>query len=212
MIIKKIIAKMSERTGVFLYRRGYWLINQSARVKNNGEHPKHSIMQYHEFFVKNSKKTDSVLDVGCGDGYVSWHVAAKAQEVVGIDMKKSSIQRAKKKYHRKNLSYIIGDATKKKFTKTFDVIILSNVLEHIQDRVGLLKQLPQAQTYLIRVPLITRDWLAVYMKEQGYDYRLDRTHELEYTEELICKELHEAGLKVVSQTNKWGETYVVAKR
>ena len=48
-------------------------------------------------------------------------------------------------------------------------VTLSNVLEHIEKRTSFLKKLIDAFEdkdikFLIRVPLITRDWLPVYKK------------------------------------------------
>ena len=208
----KMLYALAEKVGVFLYRRGYWIINQAARLKNGGEHPKHAIMHYHEFFIKNVKKGQTILDVGCGDGYVAWHVANKAKKVIGIDMDPQKLRLAKKKYVKDNLIYINGDATNYQFKTKIDTVILSNVLEHIKHRVALLKKLPAAKTFLVRVPLITRDWLAAYLKEQGYDYRLDRTHYLEYTEPMIREELTKAGLHIRKTEVRWGEIYVVATK
>jgi hypothetical protein len=66
-----------------------------------------------------------------------------------------------------------------------------------------------APKFLIRVPLITRSWLPVYLKELGYEYRLDKTHYIEYTEEEFFEEMEKAGLEVESYYVKWGELYAV---
>ena len=185
-----ILAKLMLKIGVFMYDLGYVLISSSAVRLNNGIHPKHEIMNYHKFFVDNVSEGNTVLDVGCGNGFLAYDVAKKAKRVVGIDINKKNIEFAKKHYKRGNLEFIVGDATKYQFNESFDVIILSNVLEHIENRVEFLKKLRNvAPKFLIRVPLITRSWLPVYLKEMGYEYRLDKTHYIEYTEEEFFEEI-----------------------
>jgi len=167
-------------------------------------------MNYHKFFIDNISENDIVLDVGCGNGYLAYDVAKKAEKVKGIDINKNNIEFAKKHYKRGNLEFIVGDATKCQFNESFGVIILSNVLEHIENRVEFLKKLRNvAPKFLIRVPLITRSWLPVYLKELGYEYRLDKTHYIEYTEEEFFEEMEKAGLEVESYYVKWGELYAV---
>ena len=205
-----ILAKLMLKIGVFMYDLGYVLISSSAVRLNNGIHPKHEIMNYHKFFVDNVSEGNTVLDVGCGNGFLAYDVAKKAKRVVGIDINKKNIEFAKKHYKRGNLEFIVGDATKYQFNESFDVIILSNVLEHIENRVEFLKKLRNvAPKFLIRVPLITRSWLPVYLKELGYEYRLDKTHYIEYTEEEFFEEIEEAGFGIESYYVMWGELYAV---
>jgi 2-polyprenyl-3-methyl-5-hydroxy-6-metoxy-1,4-benzoquinol methylase len=188
------------------------MISNLAIRENNGIHPKHRIMNYHKFFIDNTNSDDSVLDVGCGNGAVAFDVAEKVKKVVGIDIERKNIESAQKNYKKENLKFIIGDATKYDFNDKFNVIILSNVLEHIENRVEFLQKLKNAAPrFLIRVPLIDRSWLPVYLKENGLEYRLDQTHFIEYTEEDFKKEMEAAGLAINNYYVKWGEIYAVCR-
>ena len=92
----------------------------------------------------------------------------------------------------------------------FDKIILSNVLEHIKDRVEFLKQMRKLSgVILLRVPLITRDWLAVYKKELGREYRLDRTHFIEYSLEELRDECVAGGWQITDFSIQFGEFWGV---
>jgi len=67
---------------------------------------------------------------------------------------------------------------------------LSNILEHIENRVKFLNKIKNlAPKILIRVPMINRDWITLYKKELGVEWRLDKTHYIEYTLESFEKEL-----------------------
>jgi 2-polyprenyl-3-methyl-5-hydroxy-6-metoxy-1,4-benzoquinol methylase len=138
-------------------------------------------MNYHKFFVDNVSENDTVLDIGCGNGALTYDVAGKAKKVVGIDLNEKNSTIAKNRYSKENIEYIIGDALTDLPNGKFDVIILSNVLEHIDKRVELLMSAKKlASKFLIRVPMLNRSWIDVYKKEPGLEYRLDTTHFIEY--------------------------------
>jgi len=185
----------------------------SHMVEKNGLHPKHRLMNYHKFFADNVDKDDVVLDVGCGNGALSYDVAKKAKKVVGIDLNKKNISFAKERYSEENIEYICGDALKDLPDEKFDVIIMSNVLEHIGNRVEFLERLREkAARFLIRVPMINRDWITLYKKELSMDYRLDKGHYVEYTLERFERELEKAGLRIQDYSIQFGEIWAeVAK-
>ena len=64
-------------------------------------------------------------------------------------------------------------------------------------------------TILFRVPLLTRDWLPVYKKEQEVEYRLDLTHFTEYTVEQAEEELAQSGWKFGEISVQFGEIWAV---
>lgn len=190
----------------------YFLISQLATRNNKGINPKHKIMKYHDFFLNNITTNDTVLDIGCGNGFVAHDLSKKAREVIGIDISNNSIRKARKAYSNKNVRFICGDAIKYDFKTTFDVIILSNVLEHIENRVDfLLKIKPLSKKILVRVPMIDRDWLTLYKKSIGALWRLDNTHYTEYTFISFKKELDLAGLQIKKYSVQFGEIWAVAE-
>jgi 2-polyprenyl-3-methyl-5-hydroxy-6-metoxy-1,4-benzoquinol methylase len=167
-------------------------------------------MNYHQFFVDKVGENDTVLDIGCGNGALTYDVAQKAKKVVGIDLNERNITTAKKTYSRENIEYICGDALTYFPKEKFDVIILSNVLEHIDKRVEFLDSFKSlAPKILIRVPMLNRSWIDIYKKELGLEYRLDKTHFIEYTFEGFEDELGEAGLSVLDHSVQFGEIWAV---
>jgi 2-polyprenyl-3-methyl-5-hydroxy-6-metoxy-1,4-benzoquinol methylase len=196
----------------WLHNFSYKVISALTVKENNGLHPKHRIMDYHQFFLDNISTENYVLDIGCGNGAVAYDLSKKASHVTAIDISEKNIAIARKRFNNKNLEYITGDATKHTFKNRFDVIILSNVLEHIENRVEFLSKIKKsAPKILIRVPLITRDWLAIYKKESGFEYRLDSTHYIEYTREELEKELGNANLKLIEFSINFGELWGIIK-
>ena len=196
----------------WLHNFSYKIISVLVVRENSGIHPKHRILNYHKFFQDNISTNDFVLDIGCGNGAVAYDLAQKAKKITAIDISEKNILIAKQKFNRENLEYIIGDATTFDFKNKFDIIVLSNVLEHIENRIEFLKKIKTlSPKILIRVPLLTRDWLSVYKKENGLEYRLDSTHFIEYTEENFQEEIQKAGLNIESFYVKFGELYAIIK-
>lgn len=197
---------------VWVHNFSYRLIGVLAIKENGGIHPKHKILKYYDFFINNTSPMDKVLDVGCGNGACTNAVSKKVAKAVGIDISRNNIKMAREKFSNNNSKYIIGDATRYDFGENFDVIMLSNVLEHIENRVEFLKKIKKlAPKILIRVPLLTRDWLAVYKKDKGLEYRLDKTHSTEYTAESFEGEMQKAELEIEKFYVKFGELYAAIK-
>ena len=160
-----------------------------------------------------------VLDVGSNTGAMPFLMADKCRHVYGIEIDPSLAKKAGELCKKANIEILTGDATAYdyKFCKPITCVTLSNVLEHIESRVDFLKRImsvvvwtnPTSKKFLIRVPALERDWLSVYKKEIGVEYRLDRTHVVEHTHQQILDELTEAGLQIESLETRFGEYYLV---
>jgi len=205
-MIAKIIVKIILRSHTFFYR---WSGIFSGKAEG-GIHPKHRLMNYHKFFVNNVEPDNIILDIGCGKGELTFDLAKKVKKVIAIDFNKKSIEFAKKRFSLENIKYIVGDITKDVQEQKFDVIILSNVLEHIENRVEFLNKIRSlAPKILIRVPMINRDWITLYKKELGLEWRLDRGHFIEYTLKSFKKEIEQAGLFVRDYSIQFGEIWAI---
>jgi len=211
--MKNIIYKILVKFILRLHNFSYKLSSRFAtKAEGEGLHPKHRLMKYHKFFVDNINSNDIVLDIGCGNGALTYDVGKKAKKVVGIDLNKENVKKAKEKYNALNIEYNIGDVTKILPDQRYDVIILSNVLEHIEDRIGFLHEIKKlAPKILIRVPMINRDWITLYKKELGIEWRLDLTHFTEYTLEGFQEELKETGLNLKKYKIQFGEIWAIIK-
>lgn len=216
----KFVNKIILNFFVKLHNFSYKIISRLAILENGGIHPKHKIMNYHKFFIDNIGSSDEILDIGCGKGENAFDIAQKAKKVLGIDIIENNIKIAKEKYHlacrqagKENLEFLLGDATKYNFEQKFDKIVLSNVLEHIENRIDFLQSLHNiSDVILLRVPMIDRDWLSVYKKNKGFEYRLDNTHFIEYTLDELKNELKNAGWKIENYSIQFGEFWGVVKK
>jgi len=103
-----------------------------------------------------------------------------------------------------------ADATRSVPTGPWDVVILSNVLEHLANRVDVLANLAsttRAKLFLIRVPLFERDWKMAMRREVGANYYSDPDHKIEPTLEEFRSETEQAGLMIEEMVTLWGEIW-----
>ena len=97
---------------------------------------KESIINY--FNIKAKKlplKNINILDIGCGGGLISVPIKKLGANVVGIDASLKNIQVAKS-YSKKNklkIKYICSSPEKLKIKKKFDVILILEIVEHVDD-------------------------------------------------------------------------------
>ena len=81
--------------------------------------------------IKNLK----ILDVGCGGGIICEPLARLGAKVTGIDFAPNNIKAARLHSKRNNLKidYICKDIEKSKLDKKFDIILMFEVLEHLDN-------------------------------------------------------------------------------
>lgn len=186
-------------------------INRLALPYDGGVHVKHRLMRYHDFFVDRIKPGERVLDIGCGYGAVAYSVASRAGAVVtGIDLNVGNVAKARQRFQHPGLTFVQGDVLKDLPAGRWDVVLLSNVLEHLDRRVEFLTEVQQRLNpgrWLIRVPMINRDWRVPLRRELGLFYFSDPTHFIEYTQESFEKELLAAGLSITHAQYNWGEIW-----
>jgi len=189
-----------------------WIINERAMSYGNGIHPKHRLTSYHDFFVKRIEKGTRVLDIGCGYGAVSRSIAERVpgSTVVGVEIDQGRLTQARARNPSPSLSFVEADARHSLPTGPWNVVVLSNILEHIEDRVGFLRDIQrqaQPEKFLIRVPLFERDWKIPLREELGVNYFSDPEHFIEHRLGEFRSEIGEAGLDAVEMITLWGEIW-----
>ncbi len=191
-------------------------IAERATAYGDGEHPKHRLMRYHDFFVERIPEGSRVMDVGCGYGAVARTIALKVPGVVvtGVELNAERYAQAINMDNPPNLSFVHDDALATLPDGDWDTIVLSNVVEHIDDRVGFLKSLIanlRPARLLIRVPLFERHWHVPLRQELGVNYFSDRTHFIEHTLAQFEDEMSRAGIDVTERLLRWGEIWAACK-
>jgi SAM-dependent methyltransferase len=184
-------------------------VNERAIVYDHGVHVKHRLTGYHDFFAQRIKPGEIVADIGCGIDALANSIAQKSGEMVtAIDLNQASLATAREKCSHANITFLHQDALAWQPTQTFETIVLSNVLEHIEDRTAFLQTTQanlQPQRWLIHVPRFDRNWRLPLKAEMGLFAYGDPTHFIEYTPELFAKEMDQAGLYIEHIESRWSD-------
>lgn len=187
------------------------LIDETAMAYGGGVHVKHRLMRYHDFFVDRIRKGERVLDIGCGYGAVAHSIAERSgADVVGIDLDPANVAAARQMFPHPRLTFVQGEAPRDLPDDRFDVVVASNVLEHVERRVEFLREVQArvgASRWLVRVPMFNRDWHPALRRELGLFPYCDPTHFTEYTGESFESEMAEAGFALRHLQVNWGEIW-----
>lgn len=83
-----------------------------------------------------------ILDFGCSSGVITNILAREAKTVIGIDIDKKAILRARKNYKRNNLKFKCTKSIKTNFrSNSFDIIIANQIYEFVEDDDLLMKEI-----------------------------------------------------------------------
>jgi SAM-dependent methyltransferase len=192
------------------------LVNERAMALGRGEHPKHRLMRYHDFFVDRVPAGANVLDIGCGYGAVARSIARRVDgvRVTGVDMDTQRIAEAKAADNPPNLKFVVGDGLADLPVEHWDTVVLSNVLEHMESRVDFLRQLQKTlapRQILIRVPSFERNWQIPMRRELDVGYFSDPGHFIEHTLAEFDREIGAAGLELTERLTLWGEIWAACR-
>jgi len=94
--------------------------------------------RYYIFFTWAEIPPDAeVLDIGCGEGYVSIKLAERSKKVIGFDINAEDLKLAEDKKSRSKykdkITFVPGDVLKLPFPdKSFDLVCMLDVLPHIE--------------------------------------------------------------------------------
>jgi SAM-dependent methyltransferase len=153
-------------------------------------------------------KEHTVLDLGCHEGEITNYLADIAKYVVGIDYNKGYIDLANKTYKKDNLEFICAEAHDylQAKTKKFDVLVLSHILEHIDEPEAFLKKFTPFFNYVyIELPDFDKSLMNHYRK----DYKLpliytDGDHVSEFDRYELIDIFNKTNLTVVHSEFRFG--------
>lgn len=161
-----------------------------------------------KFILDNIDERSSVLDLGCNLGDISFIIAEKAKKVVGIDYNKKAIEIAKKRYQRRNLEFHYGEALEflKNSSEHFDVLILSHILEHLDNPEEFLNNFKNNfNSIYIELPDFERNYLNYYRKDLGLKLIYsDNDHISEFDRDELKVLLNNCQLEIIKEEYRYG--------
>ena len=110
--------------------------------------------------IKNLK----ILDIGCGGGIICEPLARLGAKVTGIDFAPNNIKAAKihSKKNKLKIKYIYKDIEKSKLDEKFDLILMFEVLEHLDNWKKTIKNIKKNLNHngIIIISTINRNYLS----------------------------------------------------
>lgn len=88
-------------------------------------------------------RNKTILDVGYGDGVLSWILANRGARVVAIDVSKEAIGYAKERCkNMQDFKFLVGSAYEIPFrNRSYDYVVSSEVIEHIREPTRIISEM-----------------------------------------------------------------------
>lgn len=95
-----------------------------------------------DVLAQSAIKDATVLDVGCGAGFVSNSLSSSGFKVTGIDLSEESLKVAQLYDQSRSCKYIYADAYSLPFSDhSFDIVVCFDFLEHVEEPYRVIKEI-----------------------------------------------------------------------
>jgi ubiquinone/menaquinone biosynthesis C-methylase UbiE len=103
----------------------------------------HDERRVREYIIsKIQKNVNSILDVGCGNGWIAKEFLPKGKTVVSLDISVTNPSIVKKLYSNPKHFAVAADSFYLPFNdNSFDCVVASEIIEHVVDPAGFIKEL-----------------------------------------------------------------------
>jgi 2-polyprenyl-3-methyl-5-hydroxy-6-metoxy-1,4-benzoquinol methylase len=151
---------------------------------------------------------NSILDIGCGEGFLAEKMAARGNRVTGVDCLESpSRLESMEAYHKADLQRGEDEWPERLGDQRFDRVLLLDVLEHLADPRPLLRQaagaLAPGGQVIVSLPNVANISVRLLLLLGRFDYAdrgiLDRTHLRFFTRRTARQLMEECGLEIVEE-------------
>lgn len=199
---KRKIKKLLNRE--WIYKR--LAFEESFRIYNPAEHPFY--LNARDFIQPFISSGMEILDIGCKHGHIANLLSKNEVNITGIDYDENAIKIARMNYSSTNIHFIHKEAIEYiyQINKKFDLIILSNFLEHLDDPKSFLSKIhPLSNLVYIDLPDLDASFMNVFRKKFDAPFLYeDNDHIFEFTREELMDMVYETGYKIIASSYKFG--------
>lgn len=147
------------------------------------------------------RQADKVLDYGCGNGVLTYWLWSNGfgVEIMGVDVSQTGVNNAQKSFPREGLTFATIDALNGLAPNSFDVVVSSHVLEHIdQPEVALASIAEKAEWLVLEVPLEKCIWPELVARLKGKSRKDNPLGHVNFWDKVTFKQfLQKSGLLVI---------------
>ena len=178
-----------------IYQDGTYLAKNSTWHEEDSLHKAKWITK---LIKKNSLNLNTVCEIGCGSGRILSEMSEKFDEGVkfyGFEISPQAYEICKKKT-KKNLTFEFLDVLNEK-NKYFDIAMIIDVIEHIEDYFNFLRKVKEKADYKIfHIPL-DLSVLNILRASPILAKRIDVGHIHYFTKETALEVLKDSGYKII---------------
>lgn len=162
----------------------------------------------------NNISGETVLDVGCNEGYLKTVVGKK--KWYGIDFSMEALKKAKKNGYKKVIHSDLNKLSKLKSLQRFNIIVFGDVLEHLVDpsktiNYFVTRHLKKGRTVIVSLPNVAHLPIRISLLVGKFNYTqsgiLDKTHLHFFTKKTAINFCEKSGLtvkKISYSSNRFG--------
>ncbi len=162
----------------------------------------------HSYALELAGSHHSILDVGCGKGFLAEQMVKNENRVTGMDiLPPSAVLPALSRYYQADLSESIARIVDDLHGETYDRVLLLDVLEHLTTCDRLLREcrptLKSTGFLIVSVPNIANIYVRLLLLLGKFEYTergiLDKTHARFFTRQTARAFLRENGYAIVEE-------------
>jgi SAM-dependent methyltransferase len=147
------------------------------------------------------RQAGKVLDYGCGNGVLTYWLWSNGfgKEIMGVDVSQTGVNNAQKSFAREGLTFATIDALNGLAPHSFDVVVSSHVLEHIdQPEIALAGIAEKAEWLVLEVPLEKCIWPELVARLRGKSRKQNPLGHVNFWNKATFKQfLQKSGLLVI---------------
>lgn len=140
MLDKTIYEKIYSFPDLIQYDRYYRYAVEVLSKSNPLRYLSQTESVYYNVYKNVKDKNQKILEVGCGYGYLTYALNKTGNNAVGIDISTKAIEFAKQHFGNSYLNISVEEFAAK-YDEKYDMIISTEVIEHLENPVLLLEQL-----------------------------------------------------------------------
>jgi 2-polyprenyl-3-methyl-5-hydroxy-6-metoxy-1,4-benzoquinol methylase len=110
------------------------LYEEIGDIQEASSHLTYDGITHDKLITDNVPSGKTCLDLGCGDGHYMNVLEDRFDEVIGVDIARSKVAKAKRRANKRTSCFVVADSCKLPFAGgVYDFVLFTEVIEHLPD-------------------------------------------------------------------------------